>query len=112
MPTKPTITLIQGSSPAGMETPSTDSQAQSIEVTGTGFVSDMVLVIEGPDSLDRTKLDIQESKQGWPQGLSVFSDTKLAAVVKFPKDSNGPHQALVFSSSQGIASDWFSFNVK
>jgi hypothetical protein len=112
MPTKPTITLIQGSSPAGMETPSTDSQAQSIEVTGTGFVSDMVLVIEGPNPINRSEVSLQVSKKGSPQGLEVISDTKLAAVVKFPTDSNGPHQALVFSSSTGVASDWFSFNVK
>jgi hypothetical protein len=108
---KPTITSIQGSSPAGMEDPSTDNQAQSIEVRGTNFGSVDILLIVGPDPKDRTKEYLQASRKGTAQGLQIQNDTFLIAVVKFPIDTNGPHQALVITSD-GNASEWFSFNVK
>lgn len=108
---KPVISSIQGSSPSGMEDPSTDNQAQSIEVKGTNLGNVTVLLIEGPDSRDRSKQYLQVSKQGTQQGLQVQNDTFLIAVVKFPINTNGPHQALVITND-GHASEWSPFNVK
>jgi hypothetical protein len=105
---KPTITNIQGSSPSGMGTPSTDNQAQSLEVNGTGFTSNMLLLIEGPDPKDRSKQHFQLVK---PPSVQVPSDTLMLAVVLFPIDSNGPHQAIVIDTTAGITSEWFSFSV-
>lgn len=103
---KPTITSVNDGYV------STDVQPQSINIKGTGFVKDhMVLIVEGPDPKNRNQIKLQVSAKGWPQGLEVESETELNAVVNFPKDTNGPSMARVFSDLDGIASEWFRFPV-
>ncbi|HLZ39453.1 MAG TPA: hypothetical protein VKQ11_00730 [Candidatus Sulfotelmatobacter sp.] len=93
---KPTILNIQGSNPSGMGDPAADPRGpQSITVNGSGLANAKFFIYEGP---------------GVEEGVRAYfpNDTSLLAVAKLLV--KGPYQALVVTSD-GQASDWFSFQV-
>lgn len=106
---KPTITAINGDQ-GGV---SAANMPQSVNLKGTGFTPDMVLIIKSVDHTNRSGPPVvQISAKGTKQGILIEDSGSMDATVNFPIDSNGPALALVFSASTGLASDWFSFIVK
>lgn len=106
---KPVITSINGDQ-GGV---AASNMPQSINFKGSGFAPDVVVVVKYTNPKNRTgQQATQVAMKGTVQGVTFKDATEFDADLNFPIDSNGPAEALAFSASNGVASDWSSFSVK